>query len=131
LKDASHKKARRGVHAAAISPFRADGALDAPKLVEYCRYLLEEGGCDAVAPLGTTGEGTSVATSDRLALPVAFSEAGIDAGQVIFGTGSCAAGDAVALTRAALDAGYRNVLVLPPFYYRTSPTRACSHILPG
>lgn len=111
-------KARRGIYAAAISPFDADGALDAGKLVAYCRRLMAEGGCDGVAPTGTTGEGVSIAMADRLALPGVFADAGIAPDRVIFGTGAPAAGDCVALSRAAIEAGYTNVLVLPPFYYK-------------
>ena len=111
-------KARRGIYAAAISPFHKNGALDAQKLVAYCRFLVTEGGCDGIAPTGTTGEGNSIAMTDRLTLPEAFAAGGLDADQVIFGTGCCAVDDAAALSRAALDAGYPNVLVLPPFYYK-------------
>lgn len=114
-------KARRGIYAAAVSPFNTDGSLDAPKLLNYCQHLLSDGGCDGVAPTGTTGEGTSVAMADRLALPGVFADAKIETDRVIFGTGSPSAGDCVALTRAAFDAGYNNVLVLPPYYYKNAP----------
>lgn len=111
-------KAKRGIYAAAISPLHPDGSLDATKLVAYCLHLIGKGGCDGVAPTGTTGEGTSHAMQDRLALPQAFREAGFAADRVIFGTGAPATGDCVALTRAAYAAGYKNVLVLPPYYYK-------------
>jgi 4-hydroxy-tetrahydrodipicolinate synthase len=111
-------KARRGIYAAAVTPFDADGRVEMGKLVSYCQHLLSDGGCDGVAPTGTTGEGTSIAMVDRLALPAAFAMAGIAADRVIFGTGAPAAGDCLALTRAACDAGYTNVLVLPPYYYK-------------
>ncbi|MGR3624414.1 dihydrodipicolinate synthase family protein [Pseudophaeobacter sp.] len=111
-------KAKRGIYAAAISPFQADGTLDAAKLTSYCRHLLTDGGCDGVAPMGTTGEGTSIALQDRLALPQAFQAAGFQSEQVIFGTGAPAIGDSIALTRAAVDAGFCNVLVLPPYFYK-------------
>jgi 4-hydroxy-tetrahydrodipicolinate synthase len=112
-------KARRGIYAAAVSPFTETGALDAPKLIAYCQHLLSPaGGCDGVAPTGTTGEGTSVAMADRLALPGHFAKAGIATDQVIFGTGAPSSNDCVALTKAAADAGYTNVLVLPPYYYK-------------
>ena len=112
-------KARHGIYAAAITPFNADGTVNSTKLISYCKHLLTDGGCDGVAPTGTTGEGTSIAMRDRLALPAAFAEAGIEADRVIFGTGAPAAGDCVELTRAAIDAGYNNVLVLPPYYYKS------------
>lgn len=112
-------KAKRGIYAAAISPFNTDGSLNAPELVRYCQHLMSPaGGCDGVAPTGTTGEGTSITMTDRLALPGVFAGAGIAPDRVIFGTGAPAAGDCVALTRAAVEAGYTNVLVLPPYYYK-------------
>ncbi len=112
-------KARRGIYAAAVTPFNADGSMNFAKSIAYCQHLMTDGGCDGVAPTGTTGEGTSVAMRDRLALPAAFAEAGIETDRVIFGTGSPASGDCVDLTRAAIDAGFNNVLVLPPYYYKS------------
>jgi len=112
-------KARRGIYAAAVSPFNRDGSLNAKNLLRYCQHLMSPaGGCDGVAPTGTTGEGTSIAIKDRLALPGVFAEAGIETDRVIFGTGAPAAQDCVGLTRAAIEAGYNNVLVLPPYYYK-------------
>lgn len=112
-------KARRGIYAAAVSPFGNEGRLERGKLISYCQHLLGTGGCDGVAPLGTTGEGTSIAMADRLALPGDFAEAGIAPDQVIFGTGAPSLPDCVALTRAACDAGYVNALVVPPYYYKS------------
>ncbi len=111
-------KARRGIYAAAVSPFNEDGSLNAAKSIAYCKHLLSDGGCDGVAPTGTTGEGSSVPMASRLELPGAFAEANIETDRVIFGTGSPSSADCVALTRACLDAGYANVLVLPPYYYK-------------
>ena len=112
-------KAVRGIYAAAVSPFREDGSLDTAKLIAYCRHLVTDGGCDGVAPTGTTGEGNSISFRQKLELAGAFAEAGFDPNRAIFGTGACATQDAVDLTKAALDAGFPNVLVLPPFYYKT------------
>lgn len=111
-------KAIRGIYAAAVSPLREDGSLDAAKLVGYCQYLTTEGGCDGVAPTGTTGEGNSISFRQKMELAGAFAEAGFDPSRTIFGTGACATQDAIDLSKAALDAGFPNVLVLPPFYYK-------------
>jgi len=114
-------KAIRGIYAAAVSPFREDGSLDTAKLVAYCQYLVSDGGCDGVAPTGTTGEGNSISFRQKMKLAEAFAEAGFDPSRAIFGTGACATQDAIDLSQAALDAGFPNVLVLPPFYYK-NPT---------
>ena len=111
-------KAQRGIYAAAVTPFREDGSVDADKLIAYCRHLLGDGGCDGVAPTGTTGEGNSIPMRSRVSLPGAFAEAGLPADRVIFGTGACSSGDATEVTRASVEAGFTNVLVLPPFYYK-------------
>ena len=112
-------KAVRGIYAAAVSPFREDGSLDTPKLIAYCQHLVSDGGCNGVAPTGTTGEGNSISFRQKLELAGAFAEAGFDPNRAIFGTGACATQDAVDLTNAAVDAGFPNVLVLPPFYYKS------------
>ncbi len=111
-------KAKKGIYAAAVSPFREDGSLHTEKLIAYCEHLIMAGGCDGVAPTGTTGEGNSISFRERMALPGAFAEAGFDPGRAIFGTGSCATQDAIDLTLAAVSAGFVNVLILPPFYYK-------------
>ena len=113
------EKARRGIYAAAISPLNADGSLNGPGLAEYCHYLMSDaGGCDGAAPLGTTGESTSLAMKDRLAAPGYLADGGLPSERIIIGTGAPSVADAVELTRAALDAGYNNVLVLPPYYFK-------------
>ena len=111
-------KAKRGIYAAAVTPFNEDGSVNTAKLIAYCEHLIGAGGCDGVAPTGTTGEGNSISFRERIALPGAFAEAGFDPTKAIFGTGSCATRDAIDLSRASVEAGFTNVLVLPPFYYK-------------
>ncbi len=110
-------KADHGVYAASITPIDASGQPDAQRLIAQCKWLMEQG-LTGVAPLGTTGEGNSLPLSFRLSVPALFRDAGFAANKVIFGTGSCSVGDAIAATRAVTDAGYTNALVLPPFYYK-------------
>ena len=110
-------KAEKGVYAASITPVNAAGEPDGDRLVEHSKWLMQQG-LTGVAPLGTTGEGNSLPFSFRLQVPELFRNAGFDANKVIFGTGACAAGDAIEVTRAVLAAGFNNALVLPPFYYK-------------
>ena len=111
-------KAKKGVYAATLTPFQQDGHVDMERLTAYCHWILEQG-LTGVAPLGTTGEGNSVSLVDRLAAPQVLAKAGVPADRTIIGTGACALGDATAATLAAVEAGYKNVLVLPPFYYKS------------
>jgi 4-hydroxy-tetrahydrodipicolinate synthase len=108
-------KAKRGVYAAAITPIGADGEPDLEKLIHYCRELLTAG-CDGIAPLGTTGEAAALPFTFRQRVPGALARAGIAADAVIMGVGSSSIGDAIAISRASLAAGFCNLLVLPPYY---------------
>lgn len=113
-------KARRGVYAAAVTPIRENGEPDMERLVAHCRHLLVDG-CDGVAPLGTTGEGTALPFTFRLQVPLALAKADIPSDAVIMGIGSPSVGDAIAMARGSLGAGFPNLLVLPP-YYTKSPS---------
>ncbi len=78
---------------------------------------LFEQGCHYAAPFGTTGEANSYSAAERVATLRALVDAGIDPARLIPGTGAAALGDAVQVTREALDLGVAGLLVLPPFYY--------------
>jgi len=108
-------KARKGVYAAAITPIGSDGTPDLNGLVAYCRGLISAG-CDGVAPLGTTGEAAALPFTFRVRVPEALALAGVAADRVILGAGSPSVGDAIAIGKAALSAGFTNLLVLPPYY---------------
>ncbi len=112
-------KADKGVYAASITPVDGSGEPDGKRLLEHCHWLMAQG-LTGVAPLGTTGEGNSLPLTFRLSVPALFRDAGFSSNKVIFGTGSCSVGDAIAATRAVVDAGFTNALVLPPFYYKNA-----------
>ncbi|MBL8836375.1 MAG: dihydrodipicolinate synthase family protein [Alphaproteobacteria bacterium] len=115
----------RGVYAAIMKPLTRDFEVDLPLLVAHGRWLLANG-CDGLAPLGTTGEANSLSVDQRLRVIDGMASAGLPMGRMIVGTGSCALADTVELARAALAAGCPNVLVIPPFYYK-SPSDAGLH----
>ncbi|MDP2619623.1 MAG: dihydrodipicolinate synthase family protein [Hyphomicrobiales bacterium] len=107
----------RGIFAAVLTPLDAELRPDVERFAAHCRWLLDNG-CDGLAPLGTTGEANSLAISDRMALIEGAAEAGLPMERMIFGTGTPALHDTVALSRAALEAGAGGLLLLPPFYYK-------------
>jgi 4-hydroxy-tetrahydrodipicolinate synthase len=108
---------RKGAWAASLTPLNSDASVDLDAYLDHLRWLLDHG-CAGVAALGTTGEANSFTVGERLALIRALRESGIPPDRLVVGTGCCAAPDTIALTRAVLDAGYANVLMLPPFYYK-------------
>lgn len=108
--------ALRGVIAAVLTPFTRSATPDTAKAVAYYRDLLDAG-CDGLNLLGTTGEGVSVSLADRRAfMEAAARELPVE--RLVVGTGATALGDAVELTRLAIDLGFAAALLIPPFYYR-------------
>ena len=99
------------------TPFGRDGAVDEAKLIRHSQQLLADG-AHGLAILGTTSEANSLTLDERRRVIDAHLEAGVPPGQLLPGTGACAVGDAVALSRHAGAAGAAAVLLLPPFYYK-------------
>ena len=99
------------------TPFRPDGGVDDARLVKHSKRLLADG-AHGLAILGTTSEANSLTLDERRRVIDAHLEAGIDAARLMPGTGACAVGDAIALTRHAGEIGAAAVLLLPPFYYK-------------
>jgi 4-hydroxy-tetrahydrodipicolinate synthase len=114
----------RGVIAAAATPLTDDHAIDLDRLVGHCRYLLNEGGCDGINLLGTTGEATSFSLDQRLAAMRAIARSGLPLSRFMVGTGAAAFEDACRLTAEARSLGYAGALLLPPFYYKAIGTEA-------
>jgi 4-hydroxy-tetrahydrodipicolinate synthase len=106
-----------GVLAAALTPLRRDGRVDHSALVGHCHDLLRSG-CDGLVILGTTGEANALALGERLEILDALAASDLPPERLLIGTGCCAAGDTVTLTRRAVALGAAGVLMLPPFYYK-------------
>lgn len=104
-----------GAWAAALTPLNQDLGIDAGAYVAHAQSLMAKGAAGIVA-LGTTGEANSFSLDERRALIAAIRD--LPKQQVIVGTGCCSAPETVALTRTALEHGFANVLMLPPFYYK-------------
>lgn len=108
----------RGVIAAAATPLHDDLSIDLDRLIEHCRFLLGEGGCNGINLLGTTGEATSFSVDQRLRAMRAVAASGLPLARFMVGTGAAALDDAVRLTGAAKELGFAGALLLPPFYYK-------------
>ncbi len=106
-----------GVLAAAITPVDKNLIPNEALMADHCKWLLKNG-MDGLAILGTTGEANSFSLKERIRIIEGLIEAGIPAGKMMPGTGSCTLTDAVVLTDLCVKIGTRGVLMLPPFYYK-------------
>ena len=106
----------KGVIAASITPIAPDLTVDTGRLAAHVGRLLGQG-CSFVSTFGTTGEGASLSTRQKLAALEALRAAGADLGRQIPAVMTPSLDDAAAML-AGLDAlGCRAALILPPFYH--------------
>jgi 4-hydroxy-tetrahydrodipicolinate synthase len=107
----------KGVWPPASTPFKPDLSIDFERYIAHCRALLKDG-CHGLAVLGTTSEANSLDFNEREAVLEKLVASGISADKLLPGTGAASIGDAVRLTKHAVNLGVRGVLLLPPFYYK-------------
>jgi 4-hydroxy-tetrahydrodipicolinate synthase len=103
-----------GAIPALVTPFRG-GAIDMDalrRLVEMCI----DGGVAALAPCGSTGESATLTHAEHPQVVKAVVEMAKGRVPVIAGTGSNSTAEAIALTKAAKEAGAAAALMISPYY---------------
>lgn len=101
---------------AMVTPFRADGSLDADGAARLATYLVDEQGNDALVVNGTTGESATTTDAEKERLLRAVVEAVGDRVQVIAGVGTYDTHHTIELARTAEKAGAHGALVVTPYY---------------
>ncbi|GIW41147.1 MAG: 4-hydroxy-tetrahydrodipicolinate synthase [Candidatus Binatia bacterium] len=103
-----------GVVTALVTPFR-DDRVDYDALGRLLELQLAAG-VDGVAPCGSTGESATLTHEEHVAVVRFVVERVRGRVPVIAGTGSNSTAEAVALTRAAKEAGADAALLISPYY---------------
>ena len=111
---------------AIVTPFDERGAIDERLLWQNIDILMSKGATGVVIG-GCTGEFWAMSMEERKQLFRLGVQAMAGRGTVIAGTGAIGAADAIALTRAAHDAGCDGGLVLPPFFVKLTDDEIFAH----
>lgn len=106
-----------GLSVALATPFESNGDIAIGAMIQQARRSLAAG-CSSVTLFGTTGEGSSIGTTERERVLAAFLDAGIAAKDVVVGVLVDAAEDAAMQAAHALSNGARNILLAPPSYFK-------------
>ena len=102
---------------AMVTPFDADGRVDAPAAAALMHHLANNAS-DGLVLAGTTGEASTLSDEEKLELfRIGVAEVGGRA-SVIAGTGTNDTAHSVHLTEAAGDVGVDAVLAVTPYYNR-------------
>lgn len=116
-----------GACTALVTPF-LDGRVNYPLAQQLLRRQLDAG-IEAVVLGGTTGEGATLSDEEKLELVRRCKAFASDGCTVIAGTGSNDTAHAVALSRAAEEAGADALLVVSPYYNKATPEGLFAHYL--
>lgn len=116
----------RGVMPAITTPFLADGSVDHAFLGTHARTMLDAG-CSGLIPLGSLGEGATLAFDEKVAILRTLVAAAGKA-PVMPGIAALSTRDAVALAKAAKEAGCRGLMVLPAYVHKGPREEAEAHV---
>jgi 4-hydroxy-tetrahydrodipicolinate synthase len=114
-----------GSMAAIITPFR-DGRVDGEALERLVEFQVQNG-TSAIVPCGSTGESSTLSHAEHaevVRLVVKLVRGRIP---VIAGTGSNSTSEAIALTRAAQEAGAAAALLISPYYNKPTQEGIYQH----
>ncbi|GAB4424075.1 MAG: dihydrodipicolinate synthase family protein [Anaerolineales bacterium] len=108
-----------GVYAAALTPLTPASTPDLEAVPAFLHFLAERG-CHGALLFGTTGEGPSFSTEERMhvfkaALQIRQTHPDF---RLLAATGTPSLTETITLTTNAFNLGYDGVLCLPPYYFR-------------
>ncbi|GIH28268.1 4-hydroxy-tetrahydrodipicolinate synthase 1 [Acrocarpospora phusangensis] len=112
---------------AMVTPFHADGSLDAEGAQALAAYLIENQACEGLVLNGTTGEAPTTTDEEKETLIRAVAEAVGDRVPIIAGAGSYDTRHAVELARTAEKAGADGLLAVTPYYSRPTQEGVRQH----
>ena len=111
----------RGVYAAALTPLNSAPSIEPDDLIPLLEFLISRG-CHGALLFGTTGEGPSFVSTDKIRImrrAVEFKRAN-PAFRILVGTGTPSLDETIGLTRQVFELQLDGVVVLPPYYYQSA-----------
>jgi 4-hydroxy-tetrahydrodipicolinate synthase len=112
---------------AMITPFTADGALDAEGAARLATYLVDEMRNDGLVISGTTGESPTTSDQEKDRLLRAVVEAVGDRAAVVAGVGTYDTAHSRELAQQAERAGADGLLVVTPYYNKPPQEGLVAH----
>jgi 1-pyrroline-4-hydroxy-2-carboxylate deaminase len=107
----------RGVMPAMTTCLKEDLTIDHEFVAKHCQWLLDSG-CTGIVSPGSLGEGNTLTFDERVQLWKTLVRAAGDRAPVVAAISALSTAEAVAMARAAKDAGCRGLMVLPPYVYQ-------------
>ncbi len=115
-----------GLHTAVVTPFTSTGDIDVPAFKRLLDVQLN-GGVDGVVVCGSTGEGATLNSQEKILLWETAVQHVAGRVPIIAGTGSNDTRATIELSRAAKNAGVQGLLLVTPYYNKPSHNGLLAH----
>ena len=116
----------RGTFTALITPFDAEGELDAARIKTLAERQIE-GGIEGLVPCGTTGESVTMSADEQVRVVELVLEAAATRVPVIAGAGGNATTKVVGMARRMVAAGADAILSVVPYYNKPTQEGLVRH----
>jgi 4-hydroxy-tetrahydrodipicolinate synthase len=117
----------KGVMPAITTCFDSHLRVDCFFIQDHCSWLVDNG-CTGIVPLGSLGEGATLALDEKLAIVKACMKAVGKRVPVVAAISSLSTRDAVDLAKALTDLGCQGLMVLPPYVYQGDWRETKAHV---
>jgi len=117
----------KGVMPAITTCFDSHLKVDFSLIQEHCSWLVDNG-CTGIVPLGSLGEGATLAFDEKLAIVKACIKAVGKRVPVVAAISSLSTREAVDLAKALTDLGCHGLMVLPPYVYQGDWREIKAHV---
>ena len=111
-----------GLIAAVFTPMKGNGDIDVSVIPAYVKNLINNG-ISGIYVCGTTGEGISLTTKERMEVTEAFIDTCKNKLNIIVQTGHNSLREAMELAAHAQKAGADAVAAIPPSYFKPTSTK--------
>ncbi len=115
-----------GAGVAIVTPMNTDGTVNYEKYREFIDWQIDNG-TDAIITCGTTGESSTLSAEEHILVMKAAIEQTAGRVPVIAGTGSNDTAFAVELSKEAKELGADALLLVTPYYNKTSQRGLIAH----
>ncbi len=117
----------KGVLPAITTNLKSDLTVDHEALAAHCRWMIDSG-CTGIVLCGSLGEAATLSFEEKIAIVRTSVAAMGDRAPVVLGIASLSTAEAVAMAKAAAQAGCQGLMVLPPYVYTSDWPEMKAHV---
>lgn len=117
----------KGVIPAITTNLNADLSVDHVALAAHCRWMIDSG-CNGIVLCGSLGEAATLSFDEKVEITRTCVQALAGKAPTVLGIASLSTTEAVAMAKAAADAGAEGLMVLPPYVYTSDWREMKAHV---